>query len=233
VAEPFLDIGDATLRARRVFTILAAMMKLKVFTAESVSPEDFYDRDWEGHIVEEIVRLLGGKASYRIVLNDELLCRAIKTASDNDYDVFHLSCHGSEKGIKLSDKTRISWEELADHFQKAKNLPKALILSSCVGGDSGIARAFTKRKRRPQVIFGAEAKEKKHLLTFPGACISWPILYTVLTTRGMNPTAFKDAVNKMNQITPHRFVYRRWDKTKYRRYPKHHFRREGTTCGAE
>lgn len=207
------------MRARRGFSILAAMNKLKVFIAESVSPEDFYDRDWEGHVVEEIVRLLGGKASYRIVLNAELLCRAIKTASENDYDIFHLSCHGSGQGIRLSDKTRISWERLADYFQKASDMPKALILSSCVGGDGGIARAFKDRKRRPQVIFGAEANDKKHLLTFPGACISWPILYTVLATRGMNPVAFKDAVNKMNQITSHRFVYRRWDKTKYRRYP--------------
>lgn len=57
------------------------MKKLKGFIAESVSPEDFYNRDWEGHVVEEIVRLLNGKASYRIVLNAELLCRAIKTAS--------------------------------------------------------------------------------------------------------------------------------------------------------
>jgi hypothetical protein len=192
---------------------------MKAFIAGSVSPEEFYNRDWEGHVVEEIVRLLGGKTSYRIVLNAKLLCKAIKTASENVYDIFHLSCHGSEKGIRLSDKTYMSWGELADCFQKADHVPTALVLSSCVGGESGIARAFKERKRRPRVIFGAEAKEKKHLLTFPGACISWPILYTALATGGMTREAFKDAVNKMNQVTSHRFVYRRWDGEKYRRYP--------------
>jgi len=196
------------------------MKKLKAFIAESVSPEEFYNRDWEGHVAEEIVRLLDGKASYRIVLNTDLLCRAIKAASDNRYDIFHLSCHGSKKGIRLTDNTRLSWAELADCFQKADATPKALILSSCVGGDGGIARAFEERKRRPQVIFGAEADDDEHLLTFPTACISWPILYTILATRGMTAPAFKDAVNKMNHVAPHRFVYRRWDDDKYRRYPR-------------
>jgi len=195
------------------------MTKLKVFIVESVSPEDFYARHWEGHVVEEIVRLLNGKTCYRIVLNRNLLRKAIKTASESGYGIFHLSCHGDEEGIQLSDRKNVSWEELAESFQKAATMPKALILSSCVGGDVGIARVFKEYKRRPDVIFGAEASEKKHLLTFPGACISWPILYTVLATRGMEPDAFKDAVNKMNQITPHQFVYRRWDGKTYRRYP--------------
>ena len=195
------------------------MTKLKAFIAESVSPEEFYNRYWEGHVVEEIVRLLNGKTSYRVVLNAKLLCKAIKTASDNDYDIFHLSCHGDQDGIQLSDQTDISWDHLAECFQDADTLPKALILSSCVGGDRGIARAFKERKRRPQVIFGAEATDRKRLLTFPGACISWPILYTVLATKGLKLDAFKDAVNKMNNVTPHRFVYRRWDGQNYRRYP--------------
>jgi hypothetical protein len=44
------------------------MPKLKIFIAESVSSEDFYDRDCEGHVVEEIVRLLGAHAVYKIVI---------------------------------------------------------------------------------------------------------------------------------------------------------------------
>jgi hypothetical protein len=107
-------------------------------------------------------------------------------------------------------------------------MPRALILSSCIGGHRGIAGAFKERSRRPEVIFGAEAKDDEHLLTFSGACISWPILYTVLATVGMNPEAFKDAVNKMNHITPHQFVYRRWDEEQYRRYPS---RRPGRPAG--
>jgi hypothetical protein len=195
------------------------MTNLKVFIAESVFPEDFYDGDREGHVVEAIVRLLRCKASYKIVLNAKMLRKAIGAASENDYDIFHLSCHGDENGIQLTDETELSWDELADCFQKARQTPEALVVSSCVGGDRGIARAFQDRERRPRVIVGTEGK-RKHRITFPGACISWPILYTVLATRGITAKAFKDAVNTMNHVRSHLFVYRRWDGQKYRRYPR-------------
>jgi hypothetical protein len=195
------------------------MHKLKVFIAESLSHEDFYDRDWEGHAAEEIVRLLDGRTRYRIVLNRTLLRKAIKEAAGNDYGIFHLSCHGDDKGVQLSGNRNLSWHELAGYFQGAKSAPSVLVLSSCVGGDAGIARAFEKLAQRPTVIFGAEAREEEELITLPTACISWSILYSVLAANGMTPDAFKEAVTKMNKVTPHQFVYRRWDGKGYRRYP--------------
>jgi hypothetical protein len=197
------------------------MHQLKVFIAESVSHEDFYDRDWEGHAAEEIVRLLNGSTRYRIVLDKTLLRRAIKEAAESGYGIFHLSCHGDENGVQLSGNRDVSWRELAEYFQEAKSAPAVLVLSSCVGGDGGIARAFEKLHLRPAVIFGAEAKKKKDLITLPSACISWSILYSVLAAEGMTPEVFKEAVTKMNKVTPHQFVYRRWDDKheSYRRFP--------------
>ena len=157
------------------------MKKLRVSVVESVSPNDLYHRQCEGHVVEGIIRLLDGRVSYRIVLNENLLRRAIKTASENAYYIFHLSRHGDEEGIQLSDETDIALEAVADCFQKFHYMPAALVLSSCVGGDGGIARAFKNYRQRPDVIFGAEGKDE-HAITFPGACISWPILYTELAT---------------------------------------------------
>jgi hypothetical protein len=139
------------------------MHKLKVFIAESVSHEDFYDRDWEGHAAEEIVRLLNGRTRYRIVLDKTLLRRAIKEAAESRYGIFHLSCHGDENGVQLSGNRDVPWRELAEYFQEAKSAPAVLVLSSCVGGDGGIARAFEKLHLRPAVIFGAEAKKEEGL----------------------------------------------------------------------
>ncbi len=130
----------------------------------------------------------------------------------------HLSCHGDANGIQLTDETELSWDELADCFQEAERTPRVLAISSCVGGESGIARAFRDRKRRPAVIFGAEGKANRRI-TFTGACISWPVLYTSLAKVGLTRSAFKDAVTKMNLITKHKFVYRRWDEGRYRRFP--------------
>jgi hypothetical protein len=197
------------------------MHNLKVFIAESLSHKDFYNRDWEGHTAEEIVRLLKGRTCYRIVLNPKLLRRAFKEAGENGYDVFHLSCHGDEEGVRVSNGTDISWRQLADYFQEAKQAPPILVLSSCIGGDAEVARAFNEHSRRPTIIFGAEATDETDLLTLPGACISWSILYSVLAADGMTPDAFKEAVAKMNKVTPHQFVYRRWDdkRKSYARYP--------------
>ena len=194
------------------------MKKFKVLIAESVFPEDFYADDREGHVVEAISRVLHWKATYKIALNAKTLCRAIKASSNGEYDILHLSCHGDEKGIQLTDETELSWDELADCFQDAGHIPHALVVSSCVGGDGGVARAFGARKRRPSVIFGAEGRKRRRI-TFPGACITWPILYTSLARAGLTRDAFKDAVTKMNLITNHEFVYRRWHDGTYRRYP--------------
>jgi hypothetical protein len=195
------------------------MQKFKVFIAESVFAEDLYGGNREGEVIEAIARVLHWKSSHKIVLNPDILCKAIYAASKGDYDILHLSCHGDEDGIQLSDETELSWSELADRFQDMKWIPKALVISSCVGGDRGIARAFANRKRKPSVIFGAEGKRGRRI-TFPGACISWPILYTLLARAGLTRDAFKDAVTKMNLITNHEFVYRRWSQNKYRRYPR-------------
>ena len=195
------------------------MQEFKVFIAESVFPEDFYGDKREGHVVEAVARVLHWESRHKIVLDARTLCKAINDASEDGYDILHLSCHGDADGIQLTDETELPWDELADCFQEAERIPRALVISSCVGGDGGIARSFRDRKQRPSVIFGAEGKANRRI-TFTGACITWPILYTSLAKGGLTPDAFKDAVTKMNLITKHGFVYRRWHEGKYRRYPR-------------
>ncbi len=194
------------------------MKKFKILIAESVFPDDFYADDREGHVVEAMARVLHWKATYKIALNAETLCRAIKAAANGGYDILHISCHGNAKGIQLTNGTELSWGQLADCFQRMEGIPQALVISSCVGGDGGIARAFWDRKRKPRVFFGAEGAARRRI-TFTGACITWPILYTSLAKAGLTRDAFKDAVTKMNSVTRHEFVYRRWHEGKYLRYP--------------
>jgi CHAT domain len=194
------------------------MKKFSVFIAESLFPEDIRKGNQEGEVVQAISRVLHWKSRHKDLRDKSRLCKAIRAASEDNYDIIHLSCHGDADGIQLADETELSWDELADCFQGLGSIPAVLVLSSCVGGDHGIARAFKKKKSRPQVIFGAEGRRKK-VITFPGACISWPILYTSLAKSGITREAFKDAMKKMNLITHHRFVYRRWSEDNYVRYP--------------
>lgn len=199
---------------------------MQVYVAESASADDFFQRRWEGHVVEEIARLLGGRAFYRIVISRDLLAEAIHRAKKSDCEVFHLSCHGlvdsddTALGVALTSGETLSWDELAGCFEDAGYAPEALVLSSCLGGDRGAARAFKAQAQRPRVIFGSEG-ERKNSLTFAGACVSWPILYTELETQGMAREVFRDAIDKMNSVAAHKFVYWRWDDDRdgYRRYP--------------
>ena len=110
------------------------MKKFKLFIAESVFPEDFYGDKREGHVVEAMAHVLHWKATYKIALNAETLSRAIKAASSGAYDILHISCHGDTEGIQVTDKTELSWDELADCFQEAERMPQALVISSCVWG---------------------------------------------------------------------------------------------------
>jgi hypothetical protein len=194
------------------------MKTYKILIAESVFAKDFYKNNREGQVVEAIAHVLHWQSEYKIALDKSHLCKAIKVAAQDGYDIFHISCHGDADGIQLTDETEVSWDDLADCFQGLNHIPKALVISSCVGGDSGVAHAFRSKKLRPTVIFGAEAQDPNEI-TFSGACISWPILYTLLARTGLTPEAFKEAVAKMNLITKHEFVYRRWQDGKYRRYP--------------
>jgi hypothetical protein len=166
-----------------------------------------------------IVCLIRREAQHRVALDPKRLQKAIKAAAAGEYDVFHISCHGDHEGIRLADETDLSWSQLAEFFQEAQWAPKALVMSSCVGGDKNIASAFKDCSPRPEVIFGAEANDDDDLLSFSGACVSWSILYGLLADHGMDRATFKDAVTKMNFVTRHRFVYRRWDGKQYRRYP--------------
>jgi hypothetical protein len=100
-------------------------------------------------------------------------------------------------------------KRLRSSFKKLPKLPRRWSFQAVL---AEMPRSRTSKvDRRPAVIFGPEAEDKDDLITLPSACISWSILYSVLAERGLTPDAFKEAVKKMNSVTPHQFVYRGWD----------------------
>ena len=106
---------------------------MRAYVVESVSPANFFNREWEGHVVQEIVRLLGGRTFYRIAIGRQYLDKALRHARRADCDIFHLSRHGNDMGVCLTNDDSVSWDELATAFERANYAPDALILSSCLG----------------------------------------------------------------------------------------------------
>jgi hypothetical protein len=189
---------------------------MKVLIIESASPDDFYDDQLDGNSTSQLLRLLNINFEMRIALDERRLCRALKFATEGNFDVIHLSCHGDKDGIQLANRASIDWDPLAALFQKYKAHPRALVMSSCCGAASGIGYAFAKVQLRPNIIFGSTDERYYH-----DYAVAWAILYRVFLLEGVHRDAAQQALAHINAVVSPKFKYRRWDDTeeKYLIFP--------------
>ena len=76
---------------------------MKVLFAESSYPEEFYRRRLDGNSTAGLLDTMGINSKLRYVLVFELLKRAIDECANGNFQVLHLSCHGDEKSIVLTN----------------------------------------------------------------------------------------------------------------------------------
>ncbi len=74
----------------------------------------------DGNSTSQLLRLLKIDFEMRVALDEMRLSRALKVAHDDNFDVIHISCHGDDKGIQLSDRKCIDWGPLASLFSKTQ-----------------------------------------------------------------------------------------------------------------
>ena len=108
----------------------------------------------------------------RFALDLKHFKRGVLEASKDGYDVLHISCHGDDSGIALSNNKQLTWNEFAECFQQHDNCPKALIMSSCCGAAAGIGDAFSSSSAKPKIIFGSIDERN-----FDEYAVAWSILY--------------------------------------------------------
>ncbi|MDF0544868.1 hypothetical protein PX699_21190 [Sphingobium sp. H39-3-25] len=193
-------------------------MLKSVFIAESVDPEDFYERRVDGHAANEILKIRGLSTDYRIVLTKPLLKRAIKEAADGGFQIFHLSAHGNDEGICLADETKLSWAELAKLLKRVSGPESALVMATCRGGDRNLTEALRETGATFGWVFGSTAEK----VSFSDSCLAWSILYNRLARKnGFGRPALKATLTAVNAAITGDFVYRRWDdeKGRYLRFP--------------
>jgi len=109
------------------------MASFKVFIAESNGPADVYSGRLDGFAANEVLKVSGTPSQYRLVYNREMLERAIQEAGEIGTDIFHLSCHGNETGVELTDGSFLGWDDLADMFNGFADDARILVNSSCGG----------------------------------------------------------------------------------------------------
>jgi hypothetical protein len=195
-----------------------------VFLAEAVGAEDFYEGRTDGFAANEVLKIQQVRSSYRIVFDVAHLSRTIADATSGDYDVLHISAHGDDTGISLTNGDFVSWYDLARMLKPfggvADKPNKILVVSSCMGGYVGLSKALQKRGVAFRFIFGSTARSG---VGFTHSCIAWSIPYNrfvELGSRRFTLTELRTTLDRINQVVPGDFVYRRWNGSVYLHYPR-------------
>ena len=199
-------------------------MDFSVFVAESVQPVDFYEGRTDGFAANEVLKIQQVRTSYKIVFDKDHLARAVRDARTGDFQVLNISAHGADGGISLTDGNSVTWLDLAELLRTFGGAPnkatRILVVSSCMGGYVGLSKALQRHNVAFRFIFGSTARAG---VGFTHPCLAWSILYNRLVELGSSRfdlAKLRITLDKINQVVPGDFVYRRWNGSVYLRYPK-------------
>jgi hypothetical protein len=192
------------------------MAKINVLIIESSAAKDFYSDQLDGPATLQLLKVLNLEVKLRYAINKNIFKLALREAAEGNYNIVHISCHGTTEGLILADKSKPTWKELADVFQNYELKLDALVMSSCCGASSGIGNAFEKVKVRPNIIFGSTDSRY-----YDEYAVAWAILYRTFLNKKVTRDAAQDALAHITAVVEPSFRYRRWDdeKKRYLCYP--------------
>lgn len=114
-----------------------------VFVIESPSSADLYHKRFEGEILTKAINLNNIPCAHRVAISLEAFKAALHIGLPevgqiypNLIPIIHISAHGDQNGIQLSDGSILDWDQLKVLIQpinKALNNNLILCMSSCEG----------------------------------------------------------------------------------------------------
>jgi hypothetical protein len=194
-----------------------------VYIIDSNYPEDHYLDRADGAIAQYILKALNIGADLRLALDREYFEAAVRRALKDGCDVLHISCHGDDDGIGLTDddpdipsRQGIHWNDFVQLFQGRRDPPQALVMSACCGASSKLASAFTEATKRPEMIIGST--DKRPAADYVAA---WSLLYRVFRKKGIEKEPTHYVLQDICAVVNENFRYLRWDdeRKRYLRYP--------------
>jgi hypothetical protein len=195
----------------------------KVYIIDSNYPEDHFLDRADGAIAQHILKALGVRPDLRLALDRDHFRMAVTRATRARCDILHISTHGDENGIAICNDVRGSrlpqgfeWEEFVGLFQGSYDAPDALVMATCNGASSGLARAFSRVDKRPNIIIGST--DERYPVDYVAA---WALLYRRFKRSGINRDAAQRALEDICAVVHRNFRYLRWDdeRERYLRYP--------------
>ena len=110
---------------------------------ESPSPDNFYDKCWQGQGLAELLKLSGSKSEHRFVTDKDHFKRALSVETvralmngGKRFPIIHITAHGDEACIWLTNGDSLSWAELRDVFLPLNDLLSrrlVVCMSTCKG----------------------------------------------------------------------------------------------------
>jgi hypothetical protein len=189
---------------------------MKLLIIEASYPKDFFSERLDGHVTHHLTKLLRIDSRLVYALDKRHLAKAVALAATDGYDVVHLSCHGADDGIAVTDNTDVDWPEFVRLFDANRYSPDALVMSSCCGAADGLADEFEKVKSRPKIIFGSTDERD-----YNEYAVAWTILYNLFHTDGVHRDVAREALRATSAIVHQNFRYLRWHDSRheYLQYP--------------
>lgn len=118
-------------------------LKFFVYVIESPSAPDLYHKRSEGEMIEKALSLHAIPCVTRLAISKEAFEAAIKIGLPEEMKnfsgltpVLHISAHGEQNGLQLSNTEEIAWTDLRNlllPINKALNGALLLCMSSCKG----------------------------------------------------------------------------------------------------
>jgi hypothetical protein len=133
-----------------------------VYIIESPSAKDIYDHKYESDMLRQAVQLNNIRCDVRIAVSKETFERAIneglRQAIDANYPldpILHISAHGCEEGIQLTNNEFVTWDELKNlllPISRYRGWGLLLCMSACQGIQAR-KMAFTERTERHEPFY--------------------------------------------------------------------------------
>jgi hypothetical protein len=166
-------------------------LQLTLGIVESPSPDDIFYGQTEGSVLRETLRNAAFPVSYNIAVNQFKLSDALtlfrqQSQSPGVLPILHLSMHGNEEGVKLTDGAFLHWQQLRHLLLPISKGKLLLCMSSCYGFSGCRMAMFADRLSPFLAIVGHRGKANLNDLA-----MGYSAFYHRLFKGALLPTAFE------------------------------------------